>query len=75
MSRPAQIIEVTPPDHCFVTKEKTVLTGFVCPNCGGKKEFVDQTGPSTYATKQCFYCGGTGKVEAEVEITWRSSDK
>lgn len=75
MSRAIQSVEVSPPDHVSVTKEKTVLTGFVCPNCNGCREFNEQTGHDTVKTKQCSYCAGTGKVKATVGIVWSPDEK
>ena len=76
MSNPVQMVHVTPPDWYQVVegqtalKERTVMKGFVCPNCNGRKVFTDQTGHDTYKEKACHFCGGTGKLKATVEIVW-----
>ncbi len=75
MSRPAKIIEITPPDYGCVTTEHATLRGFVCHNCFGAREFTEQTGRDTVKTIQCSICAGTGKLKAEVSVIWTPDDK
>jgi hypothetical protein len=53
------------------SKEEVIeVSGFVCPECNGKKIFTTQTGHNEWKTTNCSYCEGTGRVKASVRICW-----
>lgn len=70
MSRRKSIIEVAPPRFQEL-RESIILTGYLCPVCNGRGQFDEEIGREEYRTIACDYCQGTGRVRAEVLISWK----
>lgn len=71
MSSKKSIIEIIPPDY-WSHKESFEVSGFVCPNCNGRKEFVSQLNRDEFESTKCLFCNGTGLIKAVVNIEWKS---
>lgn len=70
MSKQNHVIEITPPEYQKVW-EKYEYVNYRCPVCNGQGNFLpNQIGHDKWETKECDYCGGTGRVKANVEIKW-----
>lgn len=73
MSSKKSIVVITPPEY-LQKKEKFELCGFVCPNCNGRKEFIDQQGRDEFKSTKCLFCNGLGRVKAVVNVEWESDE-
>ena len=73
MSSKKSIVVITPPEY-LQKKEKFELCGFVCPNCNGRKEFIDQQGLDEFKSTKCLFCNGLGRVKAVVNVEWESDE-
>jgi DnaJ-class molecular chaperone len=71
LSRP--VLEIYPPVLTTFTKRNETFTsgGHTCPYCNGKGQVCGrQTGPGEYGMDSCPVCGGTGSLQAEINIRW-----
>ncbi len=71
MSTQKQLVEITPPDYQQV-HETMIFRGYQCPVCNGQGAFIHYYAHDDYETTPCDYCDATGKLKAEVRITWNS---
>ncbi|WP_143813418.1 hypothetical protein [Parabacteroides provencensis] len=71
MSKQHHIINVTPPEYQQVHESMT-FGNYTCPVCNGRGSFIpEQVAHNHWQSKTCDYCDGTGKVKADVQISWK----
>ena len=73
MSKIARRIELRPPS-VKTTEERIVSKGHNCEYCHGDGYFVGCNYKGQSENDPCPICGGSGKVDAVINIEWKASD-
>ncbi|MDR1504452.1 MAG: hypothetical protein LBT43_18545 [Prevotella sp.] len=74
MSELLNILVLAPPKvNCG--KETKEVSGFICPVCNGKKEFIYQKGHDEWGSEKCTYCNGAGKIKVSVVMHWSPDEE
>lgn len=74
MSKIKRIIEVYP-DNPRVRNETLVLDDFVCPECRGRGDFINEVSRDRFESVKCNFCEGSGRVKSTISISWQPDIK
>lgn len=72
MSKIVRQIELRPPS-VKATEERIVSKGHKCEYCHGNGYFVGCNRAGQSENDPCPICGGSGKVDAVINIEWRAA--
>ena len=73
MSEIVRQIELRPPS-VNAKEERIVSKGHDCEYCQGNGCFVGCNYKGQFENDPCPICGGSGKVDAVINIEWKASD-